>query len=151
MPGPAVTASTAVPVTSFDGLKWLTDVYAAVADDPFALLDISEQSVVINTPADLFVAHLLGVAITEQVDAGIDPPAPTPASWSWSATDWARPRPSSSAPTSHTTIRTPRWASRRECARPMPRPPPVTTATRPCEGIVISGLSCFGGPSYYTS
>ena len=77
VPGPAVTASTAVPVTSFDGLKWLTDVYAAVADDPFALLDISEQSVVINTPADLFVAHLLGVAITEQVDAGIDPPAYT--------------------------------------------------------------------------
>ena len=32
------------------------------------------------------------------------------------------PRPSSSAPTSHTTTRAPRSASRRACARPIPRP-----------------------------
>ncbi len=35
----------------------------------------------------------------------------------------------------------PARASSRECARPIPRPPPVTTATRPFRRLVISGLS----------
>ena len=64
------TASTAAAVTSFDGLAFLTDVYAALADDPFTLLDIAEQRTVINTPADVFIAHLLGVTITHQIDLG---------------------------------------------------------------------------------
>lgn len=74
LPPVSLPAPTVAPAVAFDGQKWLAEVYAAVVDDPFTLIDVAERSVVINSQADLFIAHLLGVAIAEQVDAGIDPP-----------------------------------------------------------------------------
>jgi hypothetical protein len=72
---PVVTTSPTV--TPFDGLAFLTAVYGALADDPFTLLDIAEQQTVLNTPAELFVAHLLSLAITRQFDLGMPAPAYT--------------------------------------------------------------------------
>ena len=64
-------------MVSFDGLAFLTEVYAAVAADPLTLLDIAEQHTVRNTPAELFVGHLLGVTITRQFDLGETAPSYT--------------------------------------------------------------------------
>lgn len=78
-PGTPVTTSTvppaAAPVTSivggatvaassFDGFAFLDDVFTAVGDDPFVLLDIANEQTVLNSMADLYIAHLLGVTIT---------------------------------------------------------------------------------------
>src|SRR5215218_4721656 len=61
--------------------------------------------------------------------------ATPPAATISSTTAWAgpasSPRPSTATPGSLTTTRAPCRASSRQCARPMPRPPPVTMATRP--------------------
>lgn len=73
---PASTASpSAVPVTAgpaagFDGIAFLTEVYTAVNGDPLNLLEIAEERTILNSPANLFIAHLVGVTITDQVHGG---------------------------------------------------------------------------------
>ncbi len=62
------------PTAGFDGLTFLTDVYAAVNDDPLVLIDIAERSTIINSAADLWVAHVLGVSMTTRIHAA--PPTP---------------------------------------------------------------------------
>ena len=71
------TGPTNVPIApraGFDGLTFLTDVYAAVNDDPLVLIDIAERSTIINSAADLWVAHVLGVSMTTRIHAA--PPTP---------------------------------------------------------------------------
>src|SRR3954447_2616997 len=59
------------------------------------------------------------------------PPAATISSTTASAGRASSPPPSTATPGSFTKTRAPCRASSRQCARPMPRPPPVTMATRP--------------------
>ena len=59
------------------------------------------------------------------------PPAATISSTTATAGPTSAPSPSIEPPRSLTTTEAPRSASRRAWARPMPRPAPVTTATRP--------------------
>lgn len=75
LPPVTVAPATAVPATStatagFDGLAFVTEVYAAVNGDPLTLLDIAGRTVIVNSPADVFLAHLLGVTITNRVHGG---------------------------------------------------------------------------------
>jgi len=65
------------PTAGFDGLTFLTDVYAAVNDDPLVLIDIAESSTILNSAADLWVAHLLGVSMTNRIHAGPQTPPST--------------------------------------------------------------------------
>lgn len=79
VPPATVAPATAVPPTStatagFDGLTFLTEVYAAVNGDPLTLLDIAESRAIVNSPADVFMAHLLGVTMTNRIHGG--PPTP---------------------------------------------------------------------------
>ena len=56
---------------------------------------------------------------------------PTISSTTWRAGVASVPSPAVAVPRSFTTTRAPSAASRRACARPIPRPAPVTTATLP--------------------
>ncbi len=53
---------------------------------------------------------------------------------SW-AGPWSVPSPSIEPPRSLTTTLAPWWASSSACSRPMPRPAPVTMATRPSQSL----------------
>src|SRR5215469_7205384 len=74
------------------------------------------------------------------------PPAPMISSTTASAGPEEAPVPSTPPPTSLTTTRAPPAASAIACARPNPRPAPVTAATRPSHRSVIGNsweqLSC---------
>ena len=71
------------------------------------------------------------VVATSLVSATAAPPAATISAATSDAGPASAPTPSIEPPRSLTTTLAPRSASRSACARPMPRPAPVTTATRP--------------------
>src|SRR3954452_25382931 len=80
------------------------------------------------------------------VSATARPPAAAISSTTTDATSASFPRPSRLAPTSHTTTDAPRAARRTACARPIPRPPPVTRATRPVSDSFIVSTRSRSGP-----
>lgn len=71
----ATTIQPVAPTAGFDGLTFLTDVYAAVNGDPLTLIDVAEGTTIINSAADLWVAHLLTVSMTNRIQGGPPPPA----------------------------------------------------------------------------
>src|SRR4051812_36583230 len=68
---------------------------------------------------------------TSLLSAIATPPASLISATTDDAGSASAPSPSMDPPRSLTTTRAPRSARRRACARPIPRPAPVTTATRP--------------------
>src|SRR5215831_694828 len=74
------------------------------------------------------------------------PPAPWISSTTASAGPADAPVPSTAPPRSLTTTRAPCAASAIAWARPSPRPPPVTTATRPSQSLLIHPLSSVSVP-----
>src|SRR5580698_5767868 len=72
---------------------------------------------------------------------------PRISSTTWPAGPAELPDPSTSAPRSLTTILAPCEANSSACSRPMPRPPPVMTTTRPSQmptlhSFLLVGLGC---------
>src|SRR5450756_2128150 len=82
---------------------------------------------------------------TEAVQASALPPRARISSTTWLATLVSAPEPSRATPRSLTTTRAPRAASCRAMLRPMPRPEPVTTATRPSSTTSLIGNPAAAG------